>query len=527
MQVSLVMKKLLVLIPIMIHLSLNSQITPEKIKQVFTNNISILSLQNSNEKLVERFYELNGYRLMWMRDEDRVLRNSLLKLLSSASDYGLNEKDYQFEYVQFLSGNRVLSTAPDTILADIRLTFAAIQFLAEVKNGNRPPVLSYTGISYEPNNMPVVLVLAEYCSKHNLVEITSKIESTSKEYINAKNLLLKFNKIMQDESFSEVVIKSNKVENSNAPLLLKLLQLGIIDSMQVTDQKVLIQKVQKVQKMFNLLNDGVLRSTTMNELNMPLWRRREELKNALNIIRWVEGIKRDSKVGIINIPSANLFVYSNDTVLLYSRLVVGKPSTPTFTLSSKITEVIAYPYWNVPYKIATKELLPSIRRNIRYLDDNNFQVLDKQGKVLDPYKISWQNLSASNFPYSIRQSTGCDNSLGLLKFNFYNPFTIYLHDTPFKGLFYLNKRYFSHGCMRLEKPVELAQMLLNEKASSIDSLTKQCLKEQKPLTIRLIEPMPLVVLYSTAWYNEKGEIQFFEDVYHKFSYEKPAIAKNQ
>ena len=273
------------------------------------------------------------------------------------------------------------------------------------------------------------------------------------------------------------------------------------------------------------MNDGVLRSTTIKELNVPIQRRREELKTALNIIRWVEGIRHGSTIGIINIPSASFFVYSNDTVSLYSRLVVGKPSTPTPTLSSKITEVIAYPYWNVPNKIATKELLPSIKRNIGYLDDNNFQVLDKQGKVLDPYKITWQNLGASNFPYSIRQSTGCDNSLGVLKFNFYTPFTVYLHDTPFKGMFYLNKRYFSHGCMRIEKPVDLAQILLKEKASDIETLTKQCLKEQKPKTISLSEPMPLIVLYCTAWYNEKGEIQFFEDVYHKLSFEKPAVAK--
>jgi L,D-transpeptidase YcbB len=124
-------------------------------------------------------------------------------------------------------------------------------------------------------------------------------------------------------------------------------------------------------------------------------------------------------------------------------------------------------------------------------------------------------LSTSYFPYTIRQSTGCDNSLGLLKFNFYSPFTVYLHDTPSKGLFEINKRFFSHGCMRVEKPVDFAQFLLQEKAEYIDSLTSQCLREQKPKTIPLADILPVVVLYSTAWYNNKGEIIFYTDVYNK------------
>ena len=89
----------------------------------------------------------------------------------------------------------------------------------------------------------------------------------------------------------------------------------------------------------------------------------------------------------------------------------------------------------------------------------------------------------------------------------------------------MNKRFFSHGCMRVQKPVELAALLLKEKASGIDNLTKQCLKDQKPKTIQLSEPLPLIVFYSTAWYNEFGEIQFFEDIYNKLSFEKPSIAK--
>jgi murein L,D-transpeptidase YcbB/YkuD len=173
----------------------------------------------------------------------------------------------------------------------------------------------------------------------------------------------------------------------------------------------------------------------------------------------------------------------NNEVVLEMRLVVGKPSTPTFSLASIVNEVIIYPYWHVPVSIATKELLPAIKRDPSFLEANNYQVLNKAGKIINPYSINWNALSRNYFPYTIRQGTGCDNSLGLLKLNFYNPFGAYLHDTPNKDLFKQNRRFFSHGCMRMEKPIELGHLVLINNNIAIDTLTeKGCLKNQSPIT---------------------------------------------
>ncbi|HTM92436.1 MAG TPA: L,D-transpeptidase family protein, partial [Flavisolibacter sp.] len=132
------------------------------------------------------------------------------------------------------------------------------------------------------------------------------------------------------------------------------------------------------------------------------------------------------------------------------------------------------------------------------------------------YKIDWKSLSATYFPYHIRQSTGCDNALGIVKFEFYNPFTVYLHDTPNKGLFSFNKRYFSHGCMRVEKPVELAHLLLGRNRIAIDTLTaKGCLNQQAPKPVAVEKELPVMILYSTVWYNKEGEVRFYDDVYGK------------
>jgi len=181
--------------------------------------------------------------------------------------------------------------------------------------------------------------------------------------------------------------------------------------------------------------------------------------------------------------------------------------------------VILYPYWHVPYSIATRELLPSIKRNPGFIDAGNYQVLNKAGRIVDPYTVNWSALSSSNFPYVIRQSTGCDNALGLLKVNFYNPFSVYLHDTPGKNMFMLNKRYFSHGCMRMEKPLKMGHLILKNNSLAIDTLTqKGCLLNQSPVIVKAEEHMPVIVWYNPAGIDDSGTIIFYEDIYEKFKW---------
>ena len=254
---------------------------------------------------------------------------------------------------------------------------------------------------------------------------------------------------------------------------------------------------------------------------MPLKRRIAELKLAMNWLRWLDGMRHES-IAILNIPAAQLYVYAQDKQVLQSRVVVGKANTPTPTLSSTISEVILYPYWHVPNKIATRELLPRIKRDIGYLSANQFQVLNTQGRVINPYSINWHALSASYFPYKIRQSTGCDNSLGIVKFNFYNPFSVYLHDTPNKSLFSYNKRYYSHGCMRLEMFEDMAHLLLGRNRVAIDTLISQgCLESEAPTTLEAENPVPIFVIYSTLWYTPEGSLKFYDDVYDRL----PALLK--
>jgi murein L,D-transpeptidase YcbB/YkuD len=464
--------------------------------------------------LVREFYKQQNFKLVWLGSE--TLQYNILQLLSKAPEFGLEERDYQYSFIHRLRLHfESLSNLSDSIAADVRITDAAIHFLQDVKNGNQKLSFSYDGLHYTPSNDVLVVLLKEGVQSGNLDAVAVQLEPKSIEYKQMKQMLKQWNNITTDSSFQEVKVTSNKVSIENKNLLTKLQQLGVIQIKEKIDNAQLQQKVKAVQRLLAVFSDGMLRSTTLAALNVPLQVRVKELKRALNYLRWLNEIRQAGSIALVNIPAAQMLIYNTDQLIFDSRIIAGKPSTPTATLSSTIKEVIVYPYWNVPHSIATRELLPRIKRNIGYLGANNYLVLNTQGKVMNPYTINWQSLSASYFPYTIRQATGCDNALGILKFNFYNPFSMYLHDTPGKSLFLLNKRFFSHGCMRVEKPVELAKLLLKDKVASVERLINQCLKDQLPVTIPINEPLPLMVFYSTAWYNEKGEVRFYEDVYKR------------
>ena len=169
------------------------------------------------------------------------------------------------------------------------------------------------------------------------------------------------------------------------------------------------------------------------------------------------------------------------------------------------------PYWNVPYSIATKEYLPKLRRNPYALQSQNIRVL-RNGSVVDPGRIPWSSYSRSNFPVRLRQDPGPRNALGRVKFMFPNKFNIYIHDTPSKSNFDRASRYFSHGCIRVEDPLKMAETILGLQGvtrAEIDSITAS----GKRKVVKLEAPIPVHVVYLTAWVNKDGSIHYRRDVY--------------
>jgi L,D-transpeptidase YcbB len=494
-----------------------AQVNPERLKQFIHSEELMKSTDITHKKEIVEYYTLTNYAFSWISEQNDYNRDILLKLLEDAGKAGLNRQDYQWKFIEsFSSQPAILKTNDDSVIAEIKFSDAAIHFFSDFMKGNTKPALRYDGLNYTPSCNNIAQLLAECTSKNQLC-LLDKWEPKMQEIILIRKKIEQLKGLTSSEFFKEEKIISAKVNHLNKPLLKKLYYLGISDFLELTSDKEIKEKVKEAQRQFNLLADGVLRSTILKELNVPVATRIEQLDLSINYYRWLYCLTREQTVIVVNIPAAYMKVYDQKGVKLEMRMVVGQPSTPTPTLSSRISEVILYPYWMVPRSIATKELLPAIKRNPGYVNANSFQIINSEGKVVDPHKIDWQSMTASNFPYIIRQSTGCDNALGLLKLDFYNPFSVYLHDTPFKNFFTFNKRYFSHGCMRMEKPMELGHMVLKNNSIAIDTLTeKGCIHNQSPIVVKADVKMPVVVWYNPAGTDSTGRVIFFEDVYKKF-----------
>lgn len=492
------------------------QITPERLQQ------SIITTKDANTAIKE-FYDRLHYQTVWLQTGKKDNLRVFLEALKLSAGMGLQQTDYQFSLVDSVYTNTiVLHNTDDSLEIETRICDAAIRFYNDIAHGNTIPSLGYNGLNYNSYCHNIALLLAESVSNHSLHSLPDRISPSLPEIKAIENKIKWLTTVMTDSNFKEVNITSTKVASGNKPLVTKLFQLGIIDSVNkfIPDSS-LKQKVKEAQWQFNLMADGILRSTIMQELNRPISVRMRQLSLSVNYYRWLYCLTQQQHVIVVNIPAAYLKVYRNDEVILEMRMIVGAKSTQTPTLASTVNEVILYPYWHVPYNIATKELLPAIKENPIYIDAGNFQVLNRAGKIMDPYSINWHALSTKYFPYIIRQSTGCDNALGLLKLNFYNPFGVYLHDTPAKSLFMLSKRYFSHGCMRMEKPMELGHLVLKDNPLSIDTLEqKGCLRNQSPIIVPADIKMPVIVWYNPAGIDSTGRVLFFEDVYEKFTWMK-------
>ncbi len=513
-------KFLLLNLCLLITINSISQITPLHLQMYIGNDTNLDKIAITHKIEIRKIYEKLNYTTAWVKYENLANQSAIINILAEAKNFGLEEKDYQSTFLKnFQKSSYELKTLQDSINAEILFTDAAIHFYIDVAHGNITPNLGYPGLKERHHFDRIIAQLADCILQKKLPQLYQKISPPLTIITLIEDKLKLLIQKMNENEFKEVFITAGKVNGGNKTLVIKLYQLGLLDNTSEENDSVIKLGVKKAQQLFNLLADGVLRNSAIYEFNITITSRVKQLAIAINYYRWLYTISQNNPIIVVNIPATSLKVYEYNIIAKEMRVIVGKKATPTPTLSSTITEVILYPYWHVPYSIATKELLPSIKRNAKFIDEGNYQVLDKNGKIMNPFAINWSKLSSQNFPYIIRQSTGCDNALGLIKLNFYNPFSVYLHDTPNKKLFMLNKRFFSHGCMRLEDPMQLGRYILKENTIAIDTLEqKGCIRNQNPIVVPAKGNIPIVVWYNPVDTDVKGHLTIYEDVYNKFSW---------
>jgi len=275
--------------------------------------------------------------------------------------------------------------------------------------------------------------------------------------------------------------------------------------------------VKHFQKRNGLKADAVVGPVTVKVLNQSVNERITKIRLNLDRIKWLK--KRDSKRHvIINIPDFQLYFEEDGKLIQTMRVITGKPNHPTPIFSDTVEYIVLNPYWNIPKSIIQKEMIPKLMRNPNAMAKQGIEIHAGWGK--DAEKISGGSVNwaqwrySKTMPFRFAQVPGTRNALGKVKFLFPNKFSVYMHDTPTKHLFKRNKRAFSHGCIRLQKPRELMRTFSTFNDNLDFDKAQKILKGKKKTYVNLKEKVPIDVVYLTAWIDYGGELQFRDDVYH-------------
>lgn len=480
------------------------------LKQVISRISSDISFRNSlqikSPALLEEFYSKNQYNIQWFGSSADIIKRDKFSMMAAEPEkYMLDAGGY---HIRDITSKTKLLTRTDSLFAEIKFTDAAISFMNDIAYGETDMV-RYNGWQYKPDCIAVTSMVQQALNENNFEKYLSEAEPENIEYRKLRSAYQELYALLIKRDFKEVTVEGKSVSLSNKNLAKKLIQLGYLDSNNVTILQ-LYTALSRLQSTHNINPQNALDASTLKVLNKPVKEILRELRWNVRWFRWLSCMQNKSYI-VVNIAANKLSFFECNAETMVSKVVVGKISTPTSTFTSIIKSIIYYPYWNVPFDIATKEMLPVLKRKPHYLDNLKIEVIRGSHTYASSADINWRKYSSRNFPFSFRQLPGCHNSLGLLKFDFENPFHTYLHDTNNKLAFISRKRFFSHGCIRIEKPYDLALDLgVPSEKINMDS----CLTGMKPETIPLSNPMPIFVIYATVDVVN-GELNWFEDVYDK------------
>lgn len=276
----------------------------------------------------------------------------------------------------------------------------------------------------------------------------------------------------------------------------------------------LAQAVMRFQRRAGLAPDAAIGRQTVDALNIGPAQRVDQIRVNLERLRWVAQDMQGDHL-LVDITAYHAHLRLGGLPAWSSRVIVGKSARATPALLDSVQHLVFNPKWVVPPTILREDVIPGVVRNPEYLADHRMRVVDRSGQAVDPALIDWQNARRSGFPYMIVQASGADGSLGRIKFSLANPYSIYLHDTNARSLFRRDARALSSGCVRLEKPQELALILLDDAARWTPEALEAALAGGKTRSVPVAREIPVLLHYATAGLDDEGRFQFRPDIYDR------------
>lgn len=461
----------------------------------------------------KEFYRNNLFKTVWTEKEDR---EALISQIKSSEDEGLNPEEYNFTSLETQEKAKTKLTHNEVVNFDILLTESFQKLSRHLYNGKLNPKQLYTNWEVGDKKIKPIDVLQEAIRNHDIKRALDTLKPTHTAYQLLKKSLQKINEMPADNFDSVTVV--DKIEPGHKSATIKAVKKRLIywgdytkqdSSLTNTYDKETVAAVKRFQERHGLLADGVIGKRTANAMNFTKDQRAQQIIANMERWRWFPRNFGKDHV-LINIPDFKLLVMNgNDTVMIH-KIVVGKEKRQTPVLSSHFSNLVLNPTWTVPPTIIKEDLGPTAAGNRDYFAATRITIYDSKGKEVDPG--SWNAAKPNNYRYV--QKPGSDNSLGLVKFNFPNGHLVYLHDTNHKELFELNGRALSSGCIRVEKPFDLAYYILETDENIMNQKrVEKILASGKTSGIPIKKTILIHILYWTAWMNENG-FQFRNDIYN-------------
>lgn len=481
---------------------------------------------------VYSFYEKRNFKEAWSLNRRLTERAYELKFeIDQAKFDGLTPNDYYFDkldqiFTQFESYDTKQTPASqeDLVNVDFLLTDAFFKLATHLSIGKVDPstLKAEWGIIHHKPKVYYDEVLAKALEekqiRQNLEALYPKfvIYRKGREVLRALDLKSKSDTINWKNLKINKSLKVGDRDNTIPKLRERMIFWGYMKDYPVEDAKLfdslLFEKVKGFQQNNAMDADGVIGNKTLASMNNSPKDQFDKASVNMERLRWLPDTLRDSEMILVNIANYELDYLNNRDTLFSSRVIVGRDYHQSPIFSAEMSYIVFSPYWNLPISITRAEVMPAMRKDPSYLSRKNMEVVTYSGKMVDPNTIDWK---AKSFPYMVRQKPGAGNSLGLVKFMFPNNHSVYIHDTPARGLFERGERAFSHGCIRLQNPATFAELLLKGNSNWTPAKISEYMHMSEEKVVNLDRKIPVVILYLTFWSDSRGVGNFREDIYDR------------
>ena len=501
---------------------LASEVNRDIEQLLLTEDLSIRGVEILTRATLLEVYEDNGFAPYWT-NQARI--RELMELIGNSADHGLIPSDYNIAKLNGVLQQRI--ARPDAEVeaeADVLLTASLLRYAyhrryGKIKASSLDPDINFRRETL--NQRAPSANIEQALASSSLTDFIEMAAPTGPVYRHLQARMKLYRDIASKGGWPTVpdgpTLRVGDNDLRVASIRKRLAATGRIEDQSSLDSTLFDQALKDAVKAFQLRHrlgqDGVVGKQTIAELNVPVEYRISQIRTSLERLRWVKLEAAETLVAV-NIAGFRAFFYKDGALEWDTRVMVGKEYRQTPVFRGDIAYLEFNPTWTIPPGILRKDTLPAIKRNPDYLASKNIRVIDHNGNFVDPSTVNW-NQYKNSVPYTLRQDPGPNNSLGTVKFIFPNKHFVFLHDTPHRELFSYEERDFSSGCIRVQDPLKLAELIMNDPVKYSRSKLKSIVDSRETQRIHPSPKVPVVIVYLTASVNADGKVRFYKDIYNR------------